>query len=313
MALKINNIEQIKLNNIREGHLCLRVLTYDFRGNFSRPFPENKSRCESIINSHIQEVFGQEGLQNAERVVPILESAIIKNLLPDSSFDWLDVKNSRLIYFIWFYLRVSDEPDLLLLGNPPQPLFIMKYHSEASSINGIYNKMGGNLNPANSKERLKEIIDFFDKCHADTQSLKNFLDHLKSYSHNCLSDRKSVTWLSAANTIQTDWAWNYLLSEQMINDMLKPLNDVERYNAIVVTLDSWLRHPAEKELFVLRMKKAWSQKKHRDGLVGKKAYNITMSNDVQGMLEELAERSDSKINKTLEKLIRREYKKVLDQ
>lgn len=312
MALKIKNIEQIKLNNIRECHLYLKVLNLKFEANFSPPFPENKKRCESIINNQINCIRSNKGNKCANEVLSILEEGVVTQLIPDSQFEWLDERNCRLIYFVWFYLRLADENKLSVTGHEnPLPLLGALYNSQASSIDGLYNRVCGYPNPTSTKERLRAIINFFDHYFIDIQKRSEFLGYLKSYSHDLLSETKSVSWILADNRSQIDWAWNYLLSEKMISDILKPINDIERYNTIVVTLDFWNVHPAEKELFVLRMKKAWSQKKHRDGLVGKKPYNITMSNDIQGMLEKLAEHNDSKINKTLEKLIRKEHAKIL--
>ncbi|GAL12509.1 hypothetical protein JCM19233_3501 [Vibrio astriarenae] len=56
--------------------------------------------------------------------------------------------------------------------------------------------------------------------------------------------------------------------------------------------------------------KAWNQKKHRDGLQGKKACNFTLDIEVKHQLDELAENNGMKKNEYIESLIRREYSKI---
>ena len=310
-----NGIEQVKLKNLRECHHYLATLSKYNEYGPSKPFPEDKKVCEPLINQIIQSLPSNFSMSYIINLLSELEHSARNNLLPDSDFEWLDAKNDRLIYIVWFHLRVSE---LTPMGPQPQsqhslqyrPLLQFIYTSEASAVHGLYNYVSDYPNPTSTKERLKAIINFFDNFNMNIISKHELLLCLKGYCQHILSDSNSVKWLSKDNSVQAVWAWDYMLSAWVTNDILKPMNNIERINATIVTFDFWRGHPAEKEVYLIKMKKAWSQKKHRDGLVGKKAYNITMSNEIQGMLEALSIRSDSKINRTLERIIRQEYAKI---
>ena len=310
-----NGIKQVKLQNLRECHHYLVTLSRHNEHSPSKPFPEDKKICELLINQIVQSLPSNFSMGYILNLLSELELSARNNLLPDSNFEWLDAKNDRLIYMVWFYLRISE---VTPIGPQPQslyplqyrPLLQLTYTSETSAVHGLYNKVSGHSIPTSTKERLKAIINFFDDFNMNIRSKHEFLLYLKGYCQQYLSDYNSVKWLSKDNNTQAVWAWDYMLSTGVTNDILKPMNNIERINATIVTFDFWRGHPAEKEVYLIKMKKAWSQKKHRDGLVGKKAYNITMSNEIQGMLEALSIRSDSKINKTLERIIRQEYAKI---
>lgn len=310
MALNAPNyIEKIKSSDLRECHYFLRYLQPSLSLNHA--FPNNKESCLVLINELIWNHLQSFGKESAKSVLQEMRVSKEYYLLPLDKFEWLSVDNDRLIFVIWFYLRMSTERGHdRLSAYRKEPLLIFNLTSDIDDIDRIYNRISLYPSPTSTKERRTAIIDFMDKWSLTVDSKLNFMDYLKNYCHEKLIEDKKFNWLSFKNQEQASWAWNYLSSAGLPHDILKPLSATEQINSCIVTLDMWDEHPAVKELFLNKFKKAWSQKKHRDGLVGQKAYNITMSNDIQGMLETLSSHYDDKINKTLEKIIRQEYSKI---
>ncbi|PSU34071.1 hypothetical protein [Photobacterium lutimaris] len=81
----------------------------------------------------------------------------------------------------------------------------------------------------------------------------------------------------------------------------------ERLNLAIYQFDNWNVSPADKQLLIIKMKRAWSQKKRRDKLEGRKAYSILMSTDVKSKLDEMAYEQGCHRNTLLEKIINDSY------
>lgn len=304
-----NHIEKVKSSDLRECHNFLRFLQPLLP--LSHIFSNNKEICLEQINELIWHYFESHGKDATKFFLLKMRESKEHCILPLEKFEWLSIDNDRLIFIAWFYLRVSTERENnrtnIMLR---KPLLIPNLLSEVEAIGGIYDQISVYPSPTSTKERRTAIIDFMDRWNMLFNEKIKFIEYLKKFCHEKLIEDKKFKWLSFKSQEQASWAWNYLSSAGIPHDILKPLSATEQINSCIVTLDMWDEHPAVKELFLIKFKKAWSQKKHRDGLVGQKAYNITMSNDIQGMLETLSSHYDDKINKTLEKIIRQEYSKI---
>lgn len=76
--------------------------------------------------------------------------------------------------------------------------------------------------------------------------------------------------------------------------------------------DQWVENKsdAEGELFIIKTKKAWSQKKFRDGVANKKVLNTYISKGSKRQLDYLASKNGMKINELIEMLINDAYAKA---
>lgn len=304
-----NSIRKVTSRDLRECHFFLRYLSSIMRCNLI--YPNNAEACVIQINQAIKTLSTSNSNEYMDELLLNMKTAKEQCLLPESKYQWLDMKNERLIFIAWIYLRISIEIKFdRTVYRLKKQLLKVDFKSKNIEPDNLYDEISEYPTPTSTSERHAAIIDFIDKWNVSIQHKVRFIEFLKIFCCNKLTESKKFAWLSAKNSEQAQWAWNYLKSAEMPYDILKPISPAEQINACIVIFDVWDEHPAVKELFLLKFKKAWSQKKHRDGLVDQKAYNITMSNDVQGMLETLSTHYDDKINKTLEKIIRREYARI---
>ena len=118
--------------------------------------------------------------------------------------------------------------------------------------------------------------------------------------------------LDKKNQNQCEWAWNYLVSDYSLNTgYINPFLPLEAHSAVIACLDHWSPYsPAEKELFLIKMKKSWGQKKHRDKQVDRKSYNFVLNVNTKEKLDKLAIKHDKKKNEMIEFLINNEFNKL---
>jgi len=112
-------------------------------------------------------------------------------------------------------------------------------------------------------------------------------------------------WLIGKHEAEASrFAWNWLKSNHGnwvgLTSPAKCRSDfLYLFDELVIGEDSF-------ELMISKLKKAWSQKKYRDGLNGKKQYNFVLSDKVVGMLDSLSEKYDLSRAEVIETLIRGE-------
>lgn len=96
-------------------------------------------------------------------------------------------------------------------------------------------------------------------------------------------------------------AWERLSKNSPILTLGKvPFED---YNGLLDFFDQAPMGEADKKLFVLDIKKRWSQQRYREKQVGKKQYNFVLSDKANRHLDSLAKTYDLKRNQVLEILI----------
>jgi len=200
-------------------------------------------------------------------------------LIPESEFEWIDEQNEILYRWLHAYL--------------------------------IFHHVAPFMNAVNFEEYRKDIITFFDISLKTRLEKQNFLSQLKGYWEIYFRVGEKFKWLDKNDRRLVEWAWNYFKSNNIPLGFTSFSKESEVYVGLIVMFELWEAHTDTKKLFIFNMKKALSQKKQRDKLDGKKAYNIVMSEDIKQKLDALAKEQDRKINQTLERLINKEYEKLL--
>ncbi|MCG9748246.1 hypothetical protein [Shewanella sp. Isolate8] len=215
-----------------------------------------------------------------------------QRLLNDDDLKWIDPKNERLCYFVWCVLRMSNPYEESTL--PGQPTY-------------IYEALNLNSKPTNTAERYQAIINFFDCWDVEIHRKSNLNNMLKDKWAEILSKSDKFTWLNDDNC---EWAMDYLRKANRLHQFVSPINSTETCGAVIASVDSWNAPIDTNLLFLMKLKKAWSQKKHRDSLNGRKHYNIAMSTEIKSQLDSLAKHHNKKINETIEWLISKEFKTI---
>ena len=197
-------------------------------------------------------------------------------------FDWIDPKNYRQI--IWASKTFFTEMDFYFLNTGFE-----NYHDL--------------------------IIKFFDRIILPSEEKIQILSEKKQEWARFKTPDSELKWLDINNSAQLNWAWTYLHKFLRSIQVPNPVTNDEFYGAILASFDRMsYSHYADKQLFIGKMKKTWSQKKFRDSGKAKKPYHLPLTQQAKKNLEELAQLYGVKSNDFLENLIRETYKKeILDE
>ena len=202
-------------------------------------------------------------------------------LLPENEFEWIDKTNECQCRWIHAHLTF--------------------YHNAP-------------FNYETSPDKCKkDIIYFLDIEYSSLNDKKQFLLQLKSGWNHFFQEGERFKWLNKDDIALVEWAWNYSKSKNLPMNMLPILSEREMHIALIIIFEHWKVGIDTKKLFIINIKKAFNQKKQRDKLDGKKAYNIVMGEDIKEKLNDLAKYHELKINQTLERLINIEYERVCNE
>lgn len=237
------------------------------------------------------------------------------DLLNHNELKDIDQRNERLCFWIWCNLRYARfnlskkrGQEVLIQGsNPDKPLL--------ENQQNIYEFLGLIENPKRHHERYDAIISFFDTWRSSKAIKIAFIETLLTKWKN---EVEPVYFLCSGREkcAQTQWFTNYVEGSELPLTWLPPAYLPEdRYRNCTAIIDYYysFNHADAKKYYMAKLKKAWSQHKHRAKLEGKhqKSYNFVMDIDVGDMLTEMAKKHDTPKNKLLEQLIKNEYSNYL--
>lgn len=218
-------------------------------------------------------------------------------IIPVSKFD-LFKNDDRACAWGWGRLRKASYRDLETMQ--------VNYQVDKN----LYADMNINQAPFSTKDRHGAIIEFYDAWQVGRNYKEKHLEGLLLGYSKILLEPKPFQWLKIDDIGQCKWACGYLSKANVPLEFFNPTSAAELYWSIYARYDLWEVSPDTKKLFIMNINKAWSQKKHRDGMVGKKPLNTYLKEDVKGRLDELALHYDIKINQILERIINKEYNRM---
>lgn len=228
--------------------------------------------------------------------VKSMESYCLKQLIPISNFEWLE-NNDRACYWMWAKLRTIVWHQL-------------KDISELSIIPdnaNVYEYFNLSLTPNNTKERYDCIIKFFDFWTSDYNNKTTFLERKKSEWSTIFKLPKPFKWLDSHGKEQYQWTWEQLSKQGIPTLHFNVTSSEELYHAIFAAFDTWQTIPEIRKLFLIQINKAWSQKKYRNNLEGKKPLNTYLNEETKLKLDSLATKNRRRIHEMLEDIITDAY------
>ena len=192
--------------------------------------------------------------QNPAVMASFYINEIKKTLLPIHHFDWIDKSNPRLL--LWLY----------------EMLNIKSFEFLESTFQ-------------NPDQFLEAIIYCFDYYHPNKKEAAQYVLTLQSDWMKIFVDDPIGKWLKEDDQDQINWTWSYLLNESRILPHTSISSTSDMRPSILVSLDFFAyEHPYEKESFINRMKKAWSQYKFRNSDKAKKQRSVSMSDKTKMQL-----------------------------
>lgn len=238
----------------------------------------------------------------------------INNHLPEAQLKWLkeDLRGAMFMY----YLAFDQGKTKALRGEEELVNDVVRYFK--------YEIMSFNNNllfplPQWSKEYI-----------ADRSFLIGRFEAIKSYYLRNRTKDKSISWLDPNNSIQINWAHEYITDDKrryvILNDIFFPVSDRDKYNLILASLDI-LDNARYKGTDVVNGDMVVNQKKTESGTLGLSArgyvlntmknawdkYSSSNSNESgeefkiyqknKGKLDTLANTESTSPNKLLNKMI----------
>lgn len=272
-----NLISEIRHLTKRQVNLIFNKLLKSNNHIENKNESDIKKRKEIIIN-----LIKEKHLDEQSQIDELKQINLLCNnyLLPDSEFKWLSKDNPRLFKTVVCYL--------IKFNNAPQ-VYTFDYESCLSAITNYFDSVeqeSDNPRPLGlQQEELNKI----------------------KYDWGIISSRtNNIKWLHEKNEEQCEWAWDYLLKNNGALNFLNSISSMSRYCAIQISIDLCFPSEDSRALLLIRMNKAWNQKKQRDNLNGKKAYNFVLNIDTKEKLDKLAKYKGMKKNETIEWLINSE-------
>lgn len=152
------------------------------------------------------------------------------------------------------------------------------------------------------------------------------LEYLKEFQliwRNILSNNRDISWINKKDLEQVQWAFSYIkksekkLSLSLGNDICVVSQDtqiIDNYFYVITEIDALsLGQPAEKILFLDKMRRAWSQKKFRNAGKTKRAYHLPLTKETHKQLDFLSQILNKPQAQVLELIIRNKYQEYSDE
>lgn len=225
------------------------------------------------------------------------EKRELQNSLVDlECLDWLKSERARnyILISLWEKYAVISQSD---------------FFYNFAFIKIIENRCWGNV-------ETDLIVNFIDYCtlRHGRESVTNFINLKCSQWHQSVCRALHSLWIDSDKIIKSkngeyDWILKRLHDERMFLT-IPPFESNELKSAFIFChLDLWIsnRGNAEVDLFFIKLKKSWSQKKFRDGVKDKKVLNTYISGESKSKLEEMAKQKGMRLNEVLEIIIDSSY------
>ncbi|ELY4780944.1 hypothetical protein FZI24_17935 [Cronobacter sakazakii] len=212
----------------------------------------------------------------------------IKKEIVDIHLPWIK-DNERACCWLWLYISREGMNEV------------------DSQINN-YIMLGFTDSCTNHKERYNAIIDFFCISHEIYNGATKIIDNVKKEWMNIQFPTLSLTWLNEKNSLQTDWAVNYLSAkDKRFNALRMLVGPDDNYLSVCAYFDTWERNnigsPSDKKLLLSEINRAWNQKKSRLQRENKKSLNVVIDAETKEHLKIMADEKNENINKYIESLI----------
>lgn len=163
-----------------------------------------------------------------------------------------------------------------------------------------------------TEQRFKKIITFFDNSNDTVGNKIITLNNIKNEWVKIKTPDKNTKWLDVNDSVQINWAYDYLNKKGNLVKVAAPVNNKERHAIILVSLDMiFYEGVYEKADFLRKISSAWAQVKHRTDGRQKKPHHLPLSIKAKKQLAELAELFNKKESDLVERLLAEEYTKTM--
>ena len=293
----LKSLSSIKLIHIIKCCYIDKILFVDYRIVYD-------SKEEAIILLAIE--FYKKGY-NLDKLKEKVEQ-LCHYYINDTYFDFIDNKDPISILFCYCHLLNNKVFSI----NGHDLFFNMRRTSKDEPLQLINHT---SILRRNTITEMKiDFISFINLIEADYHDKKKYLNYLNEQYIDSRS-KFNFNWLSKKDNEQAIWAIKYIKDNNIIKKDHKYIpNIIDDYNHYSIVIPA-LFHSLEisddaKELFLIKMKKAWGQVKYRNKIKKDKktTINLVISKNSKSKLEDISNFYGLNLNETFEKLINNESK-----
>ncbi|EHH1180604.1 hypothetical protein M5225_000264 [Vibrio vulnificus] len=272
------------------------------------PIPTSPSEFREQINEYLR----REKAPDLNYIVKDAHDKFRSTKLSNQQISNLDRNDPRFCFWVWCYLRhavgMESRKHRSMVGIPKSD---PSFDSNRKDRVNLYELLQLPTSPRNHAERYEAIVDFFDNWRATNQEKLAFIESLidRWQKLDKFDQKKDLSWLDRKNVDQCNWVINYLITAKVpVYEIPEPLSSEEKFHTAIAVLDYWEPdHPLVKRDLFRKLRKAWSQQKHRSKMKGRKAYSVVMDTDIKGKLDTMAAVHGMNKNDFLQWLINQEY------
>lgn len=291
-----------------------------------------------IIQQELNNFINKNNI-SAETIVS-LEKECAKSILHEKKFRWL-IKNKRATFWAYYYIFNCgrDFPDkyqkkeyrtiseriknisrwkILHKEAKQKKNYAYAYNYNYKKMDELVSEAIRNLNRVvamNHDERYEWIVSYFDyRGNLRTQDKEKNLSELRSKWEGIIFRDINLGWIDVKNRELCRWAYKYLAEKigektQFERIKIRPNmnNSEELYDSCQLIIDQWENDPDALRFLLLKLQKAWSQKKLRDSRKDMKAINVYISTPVKTMLDSMVRKNKTTQTDLIEELVRKEY------
>jgi hypothetical protein len=234
--------------------------------------------------------------------------------VPSASLQWINQVNLRIVVLIWHNLYHSENA----LKSSRHSVDIdskQPVGPSAASVLGVaqslpFTSSTTNLSPRNEKEFRNALTNFFLNWEAPLAVKMPWLESYASIQNAIHPFEKSFRWLDKKNTTQIEWAVNYIKKIEWRSPSFPVFDSSLKLIDVVLVFDDWQTDNSSKELFLIKMRKAWSIKKFRDKNKLKKSFNFLLNKSMENKLNDLASRTGKSKNEIIESCVIEAHKQT---
>lgn len=185
-----------------------------------------------------------------------------------------------------------EEPDVLLPDRVCNQLKII--------LSGQLSTYGSNI-----EQRRNNLINCIQQSYSNLNEKIEVIRFLNELWENSLGRKIDLDWIDKKNIHDCKWCYEYMINSNIITESFKPMEQ-DYFWALAAAID--IASDANNlELLIIKMKKAFSQRKYREKNHELKTYSIGMNQSTKKKLDELVKSKKMRIHEVIEDLINNEH------
>lgn len=304
-----NDRKRIVLIEEEMQRINIKYIKSPVRGSFYSKNADDLRRVYNFIVGHYP----------YEKIVPTIESIKYSVNLSDfeeEDLNWL-LKNDRACY--WFYMTIKN---LTFTINEASTFREVLYYPHTNAFHcstrytTTYNSQSilflylfpTKKQVTDTQSRFNEIKNIFNKWEESDFLKTKLLEALKEEWRN-VHLFSPFEGFNYKNKEHLEWIEGYMSKSGFYFSYSGFYSEKDKFFQFQSMFDLWKTTAAEKQLFVQRLRRAWSQKNFRASVQDKSSLNTFISKKSKDRLKNLASDSNLSMSNYLEKLINDAYNK----